>query len=75
MKFEIYKCEFIGNINDTHILIDKKSYREIPGLFKISRDTTQTKNDPGSRELNPILYSAVVNNTGWIMTLYNFNII
>ena len=53
MKFISYKCEFVGKINETHILINEKSNREIPGFFKISRDISRPKIDPGSRELNP----------------------
>ena len=53
MKFIGYKCEFNGKINETQILINEKSNREIPAFFKISRDTFRTKKKPGSRELNP----------------------
>ena len=49
MKFISFKCEFVAKINETHILINEKSNREIPGFFKISRP----KIEPGSRELNP----------------------
>ena len=45
MKFIGYKCEFNGKINGIHILINEKSYREIPGFFKISRDTSRTKSE------------------------------
>ena len=44
MKFMSYKCEFVGKVNEIHILINEKSNREIPGFFKI---------EPGSREWNP----------------------
>ena len=53
MKFIGYKCEFNGKINEIHILINEKSNREIPGFFKISRDISRPKMEPGSRELNP----------------------
>ena len=53
MKFIGYKCEFNGKINEIHILINEKSNREIPGFFKISRDISRPKIEPGSRELNP----------------------
>ena len=53
MKFKSYTCVFIGKINEIHISITEKSIQEIPGCFKISRDTSQTKIEPGSRELNP----------------------
>ena len=53
MKFISYKCEFFGKINDIHILINEKSNREILGFFKISRDKSRPKIEPGSRELNP----------------------
>ena len=53
MKFIGFKCEFNGKINEIHILIDEKWNREIPGFFKISRDTSRTKIKPGSWELNP----------------------
>ena len=55
MKFIGYKCEFNGKINEIHILINEKSNREIPGFFKISRDISRPKIEPGSRELNPSL--------------------
>ena len=54
MKFKNYKCVFINKIIVIHILINKKSNRDMLGFFKISRDTSRTKNEPGSRELNPI---------------------
>ena len=41
MKFISYKCEFVGKINEIHILINKKSNREIPRFFKISRDISR----------------------------------
>ena len=53
MKFKSYTCVFIGKINAIYILITEKSIREIPGFFKISRDTPRSKIKPGSRELNP----------------------
>ena len=53
MKFISYKCEFVGKINEIHILINEKSNREILGFFKISRDISGPKIEPGSRELNP----------------------
>ena len=56
MKFIGYKCEFNGKINEIHILINEKSNREIPGILKISRDTSRTKIEPGSRNLNPNQY-------------------
>ena len=49
MKFISYKCEFVGKIDEIHILIKEKLNREIPGFFTISRP----KIEPGSRELNP----------------------
>ena len=55
MKFIYYKCEFVGKINEIHILINKKSNREIPGFLKISRDISRPKIEPGSRELKPSL--------------------
>ena len=57
MKFIGYKCEFNGKINEIHILINEKSNREIPGFFKISRDISRPKIEPGSRELNPSNYN------------------
>ena len=56
MKFKSSLCVFIGKINKIHILIDEKSNREIPGILKISRDTSRTKIEPGSRNLNPNQY-------------------
>ena len=53
MKFISYTCEFVGKINEIHILINEKSNREIRGFFKISQDTSRPKIEPGSRELNP----------------------
>ena len=50
IKFIIYKCEFVGKINEIHILINEKSNREIPGFFKISRDISRFKIEPGSRD-------------------------
>ena len=57
MKFIGYKCEFNGKIIEIHILFNEKSNREIPGFFKIPRDISWPKIEPGSRELNPTLYS------------------
>ena len=54
MKFIGYKCEFNGKIIEIHILINENSNREIQGFFKISRDISRLKIEPGSRELNPI---------------------
>ena len=62
MKFISHKCEFVGKINEIHILINEKSNREIPGFFKISRDISRTKIKTGSRELNPILYTKFLEN-------------
>ena len=59
MKFMSYNCEFVGKINEIHILINEKSNREIPGFFKISRDISRPKIEPGSRELNPICKALV----------------
>ena len=56
MKFIGYKCEFNGKFNEMHILINEKSNREIPGFYKISRDISRPKIEPGSRELNPSQY-------------------
>ena len=53
MKFMSYKCEFVGKIYEIHILINEKRNREIPGFFKVSRDTSGTNIEPGSWELNP----------------------
>ena len=53
MKFISYRCEFVGKINEIHILIITKSNRDIPGFFIISRDISWPKIEPGSRELNP----------------------
>ena len=43
MKFKSYICVFIGKINEVHILMNEKSNQEIPGFFKISQDTSNTK--------------------------------
>ena len=45
---EILKlCMFFNRkINEIRILINDKSYREIPGFFKTSRNTSRTKNEP-----------------------------
>ena len=59
MKFISYKCEFAGKINELHILISEKSNREIPGFFKISRDISRLKIEPGSRELNPSFHQYI----------------
>ena len=40
-------------MNDIHILAEEQSNREIPGFFKISQDTSPTKIESGSQELNP----------------------
>ena len=53
MKFISYKSKFVCKITEIHILINEKSNREIPGFFKISRDISRPKIEPGSRELNP----------------------
>ena len=50
MEFISYKCEFVGKINEIHILINEKSMREIMGFFKISRDISPPKVEPGSRD-------------------------
>ena len=50
MKFISYECEFVCKINEIQILINKKSNREIPGFFKISRDISRLKIEPGSRD-------------------------
>ena len=47
MKFISYKCEFVGKINEIHILIIEKSNQEILGFFKISRDISRPKIEPG----------------------------
>ena len=52
MELNIYRCVFIGKINEIHILIHEKLYREILGFLEISRDTSRTKIEPGSLELN-----------------------
>ena len=53
MKFISYEFVFVGKINEIYILVNEKSNWEIPGYFKISRDTSRTKNEPGSGEVNP----------------------
>ena len=50
MIFISYECEFIGKINEIHILINEKSNREIQGFLKISRDISRPKIEPGSRD-------------------------
>ena len=47
-----YSCVFTGKINAIHILINEELNREILGFFKMSRDTSRTKIEPVSRELN-----------------------
>ena len=49
MKFISYKCEFVGKINEIHILINKKSNREIPDFFKYAGiyPSPKLKRDPG----------------------------
>ena len=56
MKFIRYKCEFVGKMNEIHILINEKSNREIPRFFKISRP----KIEPGVREWNPNDYPGFI---------------
>ena len=50
MKFKTYTCVFIGIINNTRLIYEKLN-REIPEFFKISRITSRTKIEPGSRDL------------------------
>ena len=66
MKFICYKCEFVGKINEIHILINEKSNREIPRFFKISRDISRSKIEPGSRELNPTVNKRSLMNRTWM---------
>ena len=51
MKLKSYKCKFFGKINEIHVLINEKSNQEIPGFFRISRDISRFKIEPGSRVL------------------------
>ena len=48
---KLYMYIYIGKINEIYILINEKSNRKIPRFFKISRDTSRTKIEPGSQEL------------------------
>ena len=69
MKFISYKCEFVGKINEIHILINKKSNREIPGFFKYprihpgnetlhhSQTRNKTQTNPGEKTANLRIYS------------------
>ena len=77
MKFIGYKCEFNGKINEIHILINEKSKREIPGFFKISRDISRPKIEPGSRELNPTseVTAMMIKNCDWLIFLHSQNLL
>ena len=52
MKFISFSCVFIGKIDEIHILINEITNRETTEFFKISRDTSRTTFEQGSRELN-----------------------
>ena len=72
MKFMSYKCEFVGKINEIHILINEKSKREILGSYKLSRDTSRTEIEPGFKELNPSEYDRWCNNLQIFILLETF---
>ena len=50
MKLKSYKCVFIGNINEIHILIKEKSNQEIPRFLKYPgiHPRPKTNRDPGN---------------------------
>ena len=45
MKFISYSSAFFAEIYEIHILDNRKSNQDIPGFFKISRDTSRAKID------------------------------
>ena len=53
--YEIQKVIYvlIGKLNKIHKFINEISIQEISRFFQISRDTSRTKIEPGSRKLNP----------------------